>query len=108
MLASELDRCQCQLACARVDDDFSRGSLQWMLKKGVVCVVGGCSIKFGELEPQNPVRVARWTEEVDTAPTSLAVTEFAGQFHLGKPDYHSFHQFCRGLGSGCSSSDSED
>ena len=39
VLASELARCQRQLARARVNSVVTRGSLQWMLEKEVVRVI---------------------------------------------------------------------
>ncbi|CAI9298402.1 unnamed protein product [Lactuca saligna] len=55
----------------------------------------------GAQDPGHIVRI----EEVDIAISSLAETDFAGHFRLGELDYDNFHQFCRRLGPGSSSSD---
>lgn len=58
--------------------------------------VGGCSTRGGEPEVPDPGRVARMAEKVDAAISSLAETDFAGLFCLGKLDYDSFCQFVVG------------
>ncbi|CAI9303718.1 unnamed protein product [Lactuca saligna] len=138
-IESELSRCQRQLARARVDGAVARGSLKWMLEKGVVHVIdkviksmefasgiqgihnafealvfekgkqlGGCSTISGESEAPEPGCGVRRTEEVDTALSSLAETDFVGLFHPGELDYDSFRQFFHRPGPGSSSSDFED
>ncbi|CAI9283924.1 unnamed protein product [Lactuca saligna] len=69
--------------------------------------LGGFSTSFGEPEVPNPSRVARRAEEVDVALSSLAETNFAGLFCLGKLDHDNFHQFCGMSKLKDSSSDSE-